>query len=1188
MSIADTHGEQIEALKQAIAALEAQRAVLGGAVVSAAVAPLWEKLAELEAQQQAADVERQRKQLTVVFVDVVGSTELVSAMDPEEAMDVFDSAMARLGRVVEDQGGRVTRYMGDGLLAVFGVPAAREDDPQRAVRAGLEIAQEARAVGAALAIESFAVRVGVNTGLVAVGGETEAEDTLMGSAVNLAARLQSAAPVGGVLISHETYRHVRGVFDIQEIEPVVAKGFTEPVRAYHVLRVKARAFRQPLRGVEGLETRMVGREAELTALRDAFLNAMESGEGQVITVSGEAGVGKSRLLEEFQDWLELRPERVRLYQGRGRVEGQALPFGLLREVFADRFQIREDDSPEAVREKLVDGLEQGWVEQAEMKAHVLGQLLGYDFRHSEHLRGVEQGQQLHSRGMMYLGEYFLAICQQRPVVMLLEDIHWADDSTLDTVNWLEERMGRLRLLIVCAGRGALYERRPYWGEGEARHTRVALKPLTKRESRELVDEILRYVPRLPDDLRELVVENAEGNPFYLEELIKMLIEDGVIVKGETTWGVAPERLQRTAVPTTLTGVLQARLDGLPPGERRVLQEASVVGRQFWDRVVSYLDAGGLAEPTTGLLRERLSSLRGRELIFRREASAFAEAREYLFKHDLLREVTYESVLRKVRQKHHALVADWLIANAGGRISEYAGLIGEHLVLGGRGDEAIGYLLQAGEAALAAYSSREAERFYRQALALKVSDDQRATALQGLGRALYNLGRREEAVQVLGQAIDLARTLGDTDRLAQAFYQLSWVQWRGELQSASEAWATCRELVRELEGAPDSPGFARLLGEVGRSAYFARLPVETIAEYARRAMEMAERLGLVDVKLDAMISLGLASLDVDESMRVFEQVAAQAEAHGLLSIASRAHLDLASAKLSHDDFSGAVESRRRSFELDRRVGHIPRVLFSLHALIGDYLIAGMVREVPTLLAESLEAINAPESRTIDIRQEVTARLLYHEGRWAEAGNLRRAELDEARQRGDLATILQRGGWIVDSCFEAFDMTGEGDLVEAEATQRECLQIIRENPTSGMAVFYILGLGQAMTYRGQLDEARRLLAEAEQIVAHTPVPGITSRDVVDYGDQARYTLARAEGHWDAALAIAESFVGRYARGGARWLHARWLIRVGDALRGRDGPGDRARARQAYEEALDRFTAMGADGYVAALQRRLARAS
>ncbi|NIN66300.1 MAG: hypothetical protein GTO63_16740, partial [Anaerolineae bacterium] len=289
---------------------------------------------------------------------------------------------------------------------------------------------------------------------------------------------------------------------------------------------------------------------------------------------------------------------------------------------------------------------------------------------------------------------FQAVSRNGPTVVFLEDIHWGDDSSLDAVNQLGERIPQLPLLIVCAARHSLFERRLYWGEGQTYHTHLELRPLSKRQSRQLVAEILKLAGEVPLELRELVVSGAEGNPFYVEELIKMLIEDGVILTGEGIWRVEPQRLAQVEVPSTLAGVLQARLDSLPPQERSVLQQASVVGRLFWDRLVAHIQAEGGEGGNPQLVPVALNALRQRELVYRREESAFAGAVEYLFKHEVLREVTYESVVKHLRRVYHGLVGEWLISQGGDRIAEYSGLIAEHLLLAGRKEQAGEYFTQA--------------------------------------------------------------------------------------------------------------------------------------------------------------------------------------------------------------------------------------------------------------------------------------------------------------------------------------------------------------------------------------------------------------------------------------------------------------------------------------------------------------
>jgi class 3 adenylate cyclase len=482
--------KQIQQLKQAIAEIEAQRSILGDAAVEASLEPIRQKLADLEAQIASIIEEpeelptRQRKLVTLLYMDVVGSTEMTQHLDPEDTLEIMDNALPRLAAPVEAHGGHVTRYTGDGFKAVFGDPIAREDDPEQAIRAGLEILDAAKILAKDMEtewrIEDFQVRIGIDTGLAALGGQTEAEDTVMGRVVNLAVRIENAAPPGSLLISHNTYRHVRGVFTVEPQESITAKGFPEPVPVYLVRAIKPRAFRVLSRGVEGVETHMVGRETELKYLQDALLTAMEEGEGHVVTVSGEAGVGKSRLLYEFQNWIELLPDIVLLFQGRGIQEAIGLPYSLLRDLFAFRFLIHDDDKGRQTRSKIEAGFGDvfGDDEDGMMRAHIIGQMLGFDFSASPHLKGViNNPEQLRNRGLMYLKEYFQTLSQESPIMILLEDIHWGDNSSLGMVNELGEQTPHLPLLIVCAARSVLFERRPFWGEGQTYHTHLELSKI---------------------------------------------------------------------------------------------------------------------------------------------------------------------------------------------------------------------------------------------------------------------------------------------------------------------------------------------------------------------------------------------------------------------------------------------------------------------------------------------------------------------------------------------------------------------------------------------------------------------------------------------------------------------------------------------------------------------------------------
>jgi predicted ATPase len=448
------------------------------------------------------------------------------------------------------------------------------------------------------------------------------------------------------------------------------------VRSYLVKQAKPRAFRMESRGVEGIETRMVGRDAELLTLQNIFRDAMEDNETRVVSVVGEAGVGKSRLLYEFEKWVELLPEEIWYFRGWATAGMQTVPYATIRRMFAHRFEILESDSAAVVRQKL----------HARMSAalnpnqvDLVGHLIGYDLPANQALQNALESESFRERALACL-VYYLQTKSSEPTVIFLEDMHWADDSSLDFIDHLAVALPEAHLLVVCLMRPEFFERRPGWGEGRKAHISLELKALSRRESRELVSEILQKVNDIPSQLRDLVVEGSEGNPFYVEELIKMLINDGVIQSGHGYWQVELERLANVSVPSTLTGVIQARLDRLPDKERALLQRASVVGRLFWDAAVAELSMDAVEGFERGEIITLLEDVRERELVFRREHSTFAETEEYIFKHALLRDVTYETVLLSLRRIYHKQVAIWLEVVAGDRLGEYLGLIASHYEL----------------------------------------------------------------------------------------------------------------------------------------------------------------------------------------------------------------------------------------------------------------------------------------------------------------------------------------------------------------------------------------------------------------------------------------------------------------------------------------------------------------------------
>jgi class 3 adenylate cyclase/tetratricopeptide (TPR) repeat protein len=865
--------DKLQQLTEAMAALEAQRGILGDAVVDAALGPMAEKLATLQSQGGEG---QQRKFVTVLFADVVGSTYMSQRLDPEEIMAIIDGALRRLTGVIERHGGQVRSYQGDGLMALFGYPVAREDDAERAVRAGLaslqDIAAYAPEVEAGWGYRGFNMRVGINSGEVILGGGVDRDTSALGMATNMAARMQAAAPPGGVLITHDTYRHVRGVFDVQAQPPLYVKGSDEPLQTYVVLQAKPRAFRMATRGVEGVETRMIGREAELAVLQDAYRTAIEGGVTCGVTVVGEAGVGKSRLLAEFGDWIELRPEKVYYMTGRAAPAMQMVPYSLVREMLAFRFEILESDTAAVALAKF-RGATAGILEPE--KADLVGQLVGFDFSAvSPHVAALLGSDSFGQLGRSYLTQYIRALVAQRPLVTLLEDLHWADDNSLDLVSGLMDDIQSARLLVVGMTRPEFFERRPDWGKGQTPWTRIDLHPLSPDVSRELAAEILQKLPHLPDSLRELIVENAEGNPYYTEELVKMLVDDRVIITGEGdaaragadnvqggVWQVDLARLGRVRVPPTLTGILQARLDGLAVEERAVLQRASVVGRMFWDELVADLAADAVGSDA---VEGALAAARQHELVFRRERSRFADATEYTFKHTLLRDVTYETVLMRLRRKYHAQVAAWLEVHAAGRLGEYLGIIAGHYEQAGDGPRAAEYLRRLGEDALKVSAYADARDAFTKALELLIGGAPiralRAALLIDLGEALIRLGDYPAAAVRLDEGLPLARELGDHRAEVAALEALGEIGYRQGKHAAAQAHlAAALALARQHDDRAGMALVTRLLGRAARS----RGEYDEATRWATESLSLCRELGDRLAAAAALSLLGVVAGDTGD-------------------------------------------------------------------------------------------------------------------------------------------------------------------------------------------------------------------------------------------------------------------------------------------------------------------------------------
>ena len=1060
----------IVTLARRITALEAQRALLGDAAVDAALAALRGQLAE----HQAA-VPR-RRLVSVLFLDVVGSTAMSQTLDPEDVHDIMDSALQAFSTRVVALGGKVLQYAGDSLLAVFGAEASREDDAERAVHAGLALLAEAQTQAARVLQRHgqavFGVRVGVHTGHVLLGGGVDEEGSIRGFTVNIAARLEQEALPGSLRISHDTWRHVRGVFDVAAQPPLLVKGHDEPLRTYLVSGARPRAFRVPTRGIDGVETPLVGRDAELGALVEAFESTLTTRGLQAVTVLAEAGLGKSRLIHELQHRLEMHPKTFWMLLGRAQPGSSLQPYGLLRDIFSWRLQIADSDSAEVARRKLVEGVAPLFaadgIVDGQTQAELLGQLIGMDFSASPRLQPLlTEPRLLRDRALAGFADYLrrLAASDGSSVVLLLDDLQWADDASLD---WLQQLMTAddLPLTLVMGARPTLLERRANWGAPPARHQRITLAALDARQRGLLTHALLSRLPGEATALHSLIETQAEGNPFYAEELLKMLIDEGVIVVDGDRWHLHADRLRSAQVPGTLTGVLQARIDALAGPERRALQLASIVGPVFWDAALSALDASA---------PQALPALHAKAMVQAHADSAFANAREEGFHHHLLHQVTYDTVLKAERRTGHARAAQWLAERVGDREAEYLAVTAEHYDRAGDAARATEWYWKAESSATNGYAYATSVAYLRRlqaliepadahqrfkickhlsfiggaigdptlqaeatrdgsALAEKLDDDaMRAWVYSTRALMADRRGDRVEAGAMATRAVECAERSGNVVNAALGHGELAWLaSERGAVEIAREhierglVWA--RRAAAEMASPSDDMYEMQLLLVLAQS-YRAEHDYAMQAQISQRALALAERSRHRRTHAYCHSFLGESALALGDLARAeshIEQFEALGRLIGVTTLLAQAHELRAVFALAAGDFAAAAADGQTGAAGYARIGSVAlqaRSLgFAAEGLCrgGD---AAAARAVWQLALELHELANEPIEVSVCRLQVADA--LRAEGDLA--GALARVRVEQAMLAAD--SVLNTSDGALGARFAAWRVLQAAGAPEA---------------------------------------------------------------------------------------------------------------------------------------------------------------
>ena len=851
---------------------------------------------------------QERKIATLLFADIVGFTSMNEAHDPELVSALVSRAFERLAAEVRRYEGTIEKFAGDAMLAVFGVPVAHEDDPERAVRAALEMQSvAARLETGAGEAPGLRLRIGIATGEVLVDqarASAERDLFVTGDAVNLAARLQAVAEPGTVVVDPSAYAATRDTVEYEELPAVALKGKSLPVAIWRAVAIKAGHRGQRAR--LGLESPLVGRDAEMALLKDTVRRVVEEGRPHLVTVMGSAGVGKSRLVWELEKYLDGLPELYHWRKGRC-LAYSAQSFGPIADVVKADARIHDDDEPEVARTKLA----------ARLEALPLGDDRD-DIRDA--LEAVLAIGEVRERPRDELFEawrrYLSAIAELQPLVLVVEDIHWADDGVLSLLDFLS-RWAEGPMMILCLARHELLEKRSGWGGGLPNATTIVLEPLGEEASSALMAGLLDG--GVPAPLADRITGLAEGNPLFVEEMVRMLVDRGVLRFADGRWELAGG-VDQLEIPDSVQAVLAARLDTLPPDEKRVAQDAAVIGRIFWDVVVAHLVGSGRS-PTESLIRR----LRVKDLVVQRKPSSLANAGEYGFRHVLIRDVAYDSLPKRDRSRLHRDIALWAETELSDRIDEFSELIAGHLAAAvayeeefAVGDEdelrAIRQLARdaASRAAQRATDMSQmdsAGRWRKLELDLASKLDVPTREIARLTFAWADVAwetiEPAEREAVLAPAIaELEelddRTADDDQLLAQLRDHRSNALYdAGDVEGARRL---ARDGIAALEPGPPTSGRALLLGRLGWT-YWRAGPIEDSLPLLERALAEARASGSPDIERWVMHDLGVANsfLDrVDRAVDLLEESYRLAREAGDRALLMRCYINLPAVRQRRGD------------------------------------------------------------------------------------------------------------------------------------------------------------------------------------------------------------------------------------------------------------------------------------------------
>ena len=1092
-----------------------------------------------------APAREERKLVTLLFADVVGSTQIATTLDPERVHAQMRRFFAIAQEEIERVGGTVEKFIGDAVVAVFGLPAVHEDDAERAARAALAIRQRSAPDVASGALPQ--VRMGLNTGEIVANprGLEKGEFLMTGEAVNLAARLQQHAAPGQILVGERTAGLLRGKALLGPVPPLSVKGVDHPLAAWELHEM----------GVPGERelgaTPFVGREEELLLLESHLRRTRRESRGHSVTILGPAGVGKTRLVREFRT----RGEGVRILRGRALPYGTGVPFWSIGETIREECGILFGDSIEVATQKLsraVDRLEIPQMSAALRSVLALGDT-GTGLAREELFAGMRA--------------FFQALARERPLLLALEDMHSAEDVTLDFLEQAADWCRDIPVLLLILSRPELIERRPQWMGGKRSATTLVLEPLSGEESHVLIDGILGSRP-VPDPLRALLIGRAEGNPLFLEEMLRTLIEQGVLVERGAWVLTVPET--QLVIPDTIHAVIAARVDALPAAEKEVLQAAAVQGKDFWlGAVREIIGAGSLEDAVTALT--------SKELLVHKLRSTLLGEEEFTFRHILIRDVAYSTIPKAAREEMHRRIAVWMDHIAGERTAEFSDFVAHHWLqiitlrheLGlpperTAQQQAIGKLAAAAAHAVSVYAMTTALDHYTRALDLSPDPAGRLPLLEGRGRAWMFLGQWDRARADFTALAQLARELHDASWEIVALDHIGHSYRREDL--VEDAFRTLEPALALSRGLGDPRLTARVLNHIGFTYFSAGRNADAFHVH-QEARDLLAGHDDPEALTESLHGLGENLFFLGRFREALEQLQASMEMSarmGNRSLAAENQFMVANALSALGDHAGARTNAEGSIATLTEIGDVRNLAVSLWnaALIdlarGEF---GRALQEGQKGAQLAREIHAPRFVVYNLGLIAEVHRQLEDAAGAEQSGAEAVRLAETLSGAAWKAWLLSG--LVLDAIELGRLDDARRRVDEARAEMERTQAISYMPQDLLYVEGRLALA-----RGDADAAADAARKLADLVAETGTVFWTPLVFLLDADVAR---SRGEERAVELYTRSDREAERVGRLPVRWRALGGRADVEDAL-GR-APAARETARAA-KEIIDRFASTVAD--------------